>query len=112
MNQAFTPGGPTVLIGTTPLQATSGLTGVVDPTQRTAYRVRCLINGYISWAPANRTGGGAPQGVTSTAPAAGTPSENTIGMLAGQCEIFTLPQNAWFYASAAVSFEVTPGEGI
>lgn len=105
-DQAFTPGGPTIVVSTAPVQAL----GTSDPTQRTSYRIRCLVTGYITWSPVLASAQ-PPTSLTATAPS-GTPSENTIGMGAGQTEVFCLPRNAWFAASAATAFEVTPGEGI
>jgi hypothetical protein len=57
--------------------------------------------------------GGSTPSITVTAPTAGNPSANTIGMLPYTVEIFgTLPPNAYFKADAAGAFEVTPGEGL
>lgn len=106
-DSTFTPKGPTVLIGTTVLQAPPS-----NPAEQcTSYRVRCLVSGYLMWAPSNTASPAAPT-LTVAAPVAGTPSNNTIGQNAGEVETFCLPINAWFKSSNAAGFEVTPGEGV
>lgn len=107
---AFVPFGPTVLVGTSEVQVSSG-TRATGPT---AYRVRNLSASqqYFSWAPAAPLGGAAPS-ITVTAPSAGVPSANTIGMLPFSVEVFGgLPPNCYFKANAAGAFEITPGEGL
>jgi hypothetical protein len=109
-NSAFDPTfGPTVLVGTSVVQAPA-TNGVLVGS----YRVRCLVTGYLSWASSQ---GGNPAGTAPTipapvAPSAGTPSPNTVGMTAGTVEVFKLPVNAFLLASVAAAFEVTPGEVI
>lgn len=102
----FTPKGSTVLLGVTVLQ--------IQPTnvdeQATSMLVRCLVTGYFAWLP-GKLGDTAPS-ITVTAPTAGVPSANTIGMSIGQVQTFQLPQNAWFKSSVAAGFEFTPGEGV
>lgn len=106
-DSTFTPKGPTVLVTTSAVQ--------VLPTQDgercTAYRVRCLVSGYLAWAVSEIAVGATPA-ITAAAPSAGTPSPNTVGMLANAVETFTLPQSAWFKSSVVNGFEVTPGEGV
>lgn len=100
-DSAFSPGGPTVLVGATAVQIP--LAGSINNVQ--SYRVRCLVAAYLTWGPSTVTAAGAPT--------AGVPSANTIGMAAGAVEKLSLPDgNTWFIASAAAAFEVTPGEGI
>ena len=109
-NGAFTPFGATVLVGTSEVQVSSGSRN----TGPTAYRVRNLLptSQYFSWAPAAPLGGAAPS-ITVTAPSAGVPSNNTIGMGGYGIEVFGgLPPNAYFKANAAGCFEITPGEGL
>lgn len=109
-NGAFVPFGPTVLVGTSEVQVSSGMRN----TGPTAYRVRNLSTSaqYFSWAPAAPLGGAAPS-ITVTIPTAGNPSANTLGMAAGNVEVFGgLPANAFFKANAAGAFEITPGEGL
>jgi hypothetical protein len=109
-NGPFTPFGPTVLVGTSEVQVSSGTRN----TGPTAYRIRGLLGAaaYISWAPAAPLGAAAPS-ITVTAPTAGVPSANTIGISAGGTEVIGgLPPDAYFKASAAGAFEVTPGEGL
>lgn len=105
-DQAFTPAGSTFLIGVAAVQVPNPGT-----TQQTAYRIRCLVSGYIAFSP-EVVSGAAPTSLAAVAPVAGTPSLNTIGMLAGQVEVFCLPQEAWFLSSVAAGFEVTAGEGV
>ena len=107
-NSPFSPFGPTYLVGTTSVQVKS-----TNNDQPTSYRVRNLLgtNQYFSYLPPQP--GDATQSITVTAPVAGTPSANTIGMLPYSVEIFGgLPGNAWFEADAAAAFEITPGEGL
>lgn len=108
-NGAFSPSGPTVLVGTSEVQVSGK-----DNAYPTTYRVRNLLTTtqYLSWAPAAPLGGSAPS-ITVTVPTAGNPSTNTIGMGGGGVEVFgTLPPNCYFKANAAGAFEVTPGEGL
>lgn len=109
-NGPFTPFGPTVLVGTTEVLV-SATTRNTGPT---SYRVRNLSSSqqYFSWAPAAPLGAAAPS-ITVTAPTAGSPSANTIGMTAYGVEVFGgLPPNAYFKAGTAGAFEITPGEGL
>lgn len=107
-NSPFSPFGPTALVGVTPVQVYSS-----SNTQPTSYRVRNLLSTpqYFSWKaqqPENPT-----PTITVTAPTAGVPSANTIGMLPNSVEVFGgLPGNAWFEADAAAAFEITAGEGL
>lgn len=106
-DSTFTPKGQTVLIGTSVLQAPP-----TNPSeQATSYRVRCVVSGYLTWAPSETTSAAAPT-LTAAAPTAGNPVTNTLGMLAGGVETFSLPTNCWFKSSVAGGFEVTPGEGL
>jgi hypothetical protein len=102
----FRPTGPTVTVDGTARQVSS-----TGPTGNQQYRVR-NVNGaaaYFAWSTASISSGVAPT-MSVTAPVAGTPQANVIGMLATSVEVFTLPVNAWFLAGAG-TFEVTPGEG-
>lgn len=106
-NNAFQPFGPTVLVGAgNPVQALT-----TNGTQSTSYRVRNVgaAAAYIAWNP--QTQSSSPPLMGAVAPTASTASANTIGMLATSVEVFVLPANCWFLASAG-TFEVTPGEGI
>lgn len=106
-NSAFTPWGPLTSVGTAVVQVQT-----TSNNQATSYRIRCLVTGYISWAPAVSTGAAAPTIGTPTAPILNTPSANTLGMQAGQVEVIALPPNAYFAASALLGFEVVAGEGL
>lgn len=107
-NSAFSPFGPTYVVGQSPVQ--------VNATQNmntTSYRIRNLqtTQQYISWqsAPPN---GGIPV-MTVVAPVQGTPQPQTLGLLGTSVEVFSnLPPNAFFCSTGAANFEVTPGEGI
>lgn len=104
-NNAFTPFGPTYAVSSTaPVQVLA--TNNLGPT---SYRIRNTNSSanYISWSPALPSGM-APT-FACTSPVAGTPSVNTVGMIGSSIEVFQLPSNCWFIATAA--FEVTPGEG-
>jgi len=96
-NAAFWPLSATVLVGTTPVQV---------PGSRGSYRVRNLSASvqYFSWGNSSVS---AP-----VVPVAGTPSDNTIGMLPNSVEVFAIGAAVWFIASAAGAFEFTPGEGM
>ena len=50
--------------------------------------------------------------MVASAPLAGLPSVNVMGMAANDTRIFSLPDKAWFVASAAAGLEITPGEGV
>lgn len=101
---AFAPNGDTVLVGTTIVQVKAR-----SNVETQNYRVRCLVTGYISWATSNN-----PTAPTfaATAPVAGTPSPNTLGMTVGGVETFCLANDAYFLSSVVAGFEVTPGEGL
>lgn len=107
-NNAFTPFGPTYLVGTTtPTQALAS-----NNLTPTAYRVRNTSSSanYLAWSPVLLSGN-VPTSMQPVAPAAGSPSINTVGMIGASVEVFQLPGNCWFIGGAA-GFEVTPGEGI
>lgn len=104
---AFTPTGPTYLIGTAfPVQALSS-----NNAAPTSYRIRntSTNTNYISWWPPLASGNSPV--FASTAPVAGTPAVNTIGMIGTSVEVLSLPSNCWFIGNAS-GFEVTPGEGL
>ena len=99
---AFAADTNTYFVGTTSTQCASTTKNNIQ-----SFRVRNLaaVTQYITW--------GATSGVTSVgAPVQGTPSANTIGLLPNSVETITAPSNAWFIASSATGFEVTPGEGV
>ncbi len=101
VNGAFSPSGPTFLVGATAVQIAPA-----NALTNMGYRVRNLSSSaqYFTHGSANT--------VTSAgAPSAGTPSANTIGMLPNSVETFAnlLP---FMIASSATGFEVTPGEGV
>ena len=102
---AFTPKGPTVLVGVNAVLVLNS-----DGTPPTSYRVRNIISTgqYLSWYP--RTAN-APN-ITVTAPTAQTPAAFTMGFAAGSTETVVLPPNCWLKADAVAAFEVTPGEGV
>lgn len=103
----FRPTGPTVTVDGTARQVVSDI-----PQNVQQYRIRNLANvqAYFAWNTSKIASGGTPT-MTLTAPVAGTPQDNVIGMLPMSVETFTFPANAWFLATAGAQFEVTPGEG-
>lgn len=106
-NGAFVPFGQTYLVGTTSVQVLSqGNQGA------TSYRIKSMLTTtqYLRWAPPSPTGVAVTVG-SVTAPVAGTPSNETIGLFPGAVEVISLPANAWFKADAVAAFEITPGEG-
>jgi hypothetical protein len=107
-DSTFTPKGPTVLVGIAPAVQVA----TANPSEwPTSYRVRCLATAYLSWYTFQDVGAPPPT-ITVTAPAANVPSPQTIGMSLGGVETFTFPPNAYFQASVAAAFEITPGEGL
>ena len=105
ITSAFSPTGPTYLVGTSVVQVTS--TG-----NNTTYRVRALLTTSQYFTYAAPSGPTTPS-ITVTAPTAGVPSTFTVGLLPSTVEVFGgLPPNAWFKADAAAAFEITPGEGL
>ena len=106
-NSPFTPFGPTYLVGLSQVQVST-----INNMQATSYRVRNILNAitYFAWSPPIASGG-APS-MAATAPLAGQPSANVMGMAANDTRIFCLPDKAWFIASAAAGLEITPGEGV
>ena len=106
-NSAFSPFGPTYLVGVSAVQVKSA--NNVDPT---GYRIVNLTSSIIrvSWQPQEPNDATVTPEVT--APSAGVPSFNTLAIPANGVGVFSgIPPNAWFIASAA-SVEITPGEGI
>lgn len=107
-NSAFSPFGPTYLVGLTPVQVKSS--NNVYPSGYRIANITATIQ-RITWQPQE------PSDATVTpvvvAPTAGVPSANTFAIPANGVACFSgIPPNAWFVASAATAFEVTPGEGI
>ncbi len=112
---AFRPTGPTYFVDeNTAVQAAS-----TTITSHQAYRIRNLgpAAAYIAFNTPNVSSGSTPTMAKPVAPTSGTPSGNpskgqgTIGMLPASVEVFILPANAFFLASAGATFEVLPGEG-
>lgn len=106
-NSAFSPFGPTYLVGTSAVQVKTSTN-----FYPTGYRIVNLTSSLIrvSWQPQEPFDGTSTPVVT--APSAGVPSANTLAIPANGVGVFAgIPPNAWFIASAA-SVEITPGEGI
>jgi hypothetical protein len=103
VDTVFKPISPTVLVVATAIQPT-GPTGAGGGGGY-SYRVRNLSANvqYFAWGPTSA--------VTVTAPAAGVPSPNTIGMLGTSVETFEIPQGSYVIASSATGFEFTFGQG-
>lgn len=105
---AFQPQGSTYVVSTDTVQVTTK-----NNVYAVSYRVRNLTGStaYLSWAPADPLGAAITIGSVS-APSAGSPADNTLGIYANSVEVFTLPPNVWLKASESNAFEVTPGEGL
>jgi hypothetical protein len=105
---AFCPKGQTYLVSTSSVQIQT-----TDNVNAVSYRIRNLSTNtaYFRWAPAQPTGTAVTVGAVS-APSAGTPSVNTIGMFPESVEVLTLPPNVWMLSDTANAFEVVAGEGI
>lgn len=99
MDKPFAAVGPTFTVSTAAVQ----LPGSVGSGG--SFRVRCLATGYLAWGTSNA--------VTVTAPVAGTPQLNVLGMTIGAVEkISGIPIGGWLISSVASGFEVTQGDGI
>src|ERR1041385_265225 len=96
-NNAFTPFGPTYLVGLDPVQLL-GSNGLCP----TSVRIRNTSGSAntFSWWPALASGL-KPSGLSASAPSAGVPAANTMTMLGTSVEVFQLPGNCWIVASAA-----------
>jgi hypothetical protein len=105
---AFTPKSKTYLVSTTTVQIPT-----TDNVYAVSYRIRNLSTNaaYFAWQPANPTGTAVVIGTVS-APTAGSPVDNVIGMFPESVEIFSLPPNVWLKSDTANAFEVLAGEGI
>jgi hypothetical protein len=103
MDHPFAPGGPTYLVTNVAVQ--------ILPGAGQSFKVVNLAAAlqYLAW--------GLTNAVTVTAPIAGTPQPNTIGIPSagaglGADRIITIPtQGLWFIASSATGFLVTQGDG-
>ena len=107
-NSAFSPFGPTYLVGTSSVQVKAS-----NNNNPTSYRVKAMLTTtqYFTYAPP------APSDASVTCPVVSAPSAGVssvaIGMLPGSVEVFSgIPANAWFLANAVGAFEITPGEGL
>lgn len=101
MDLPFAPGGPSYLVTNAAVQIPS----LAGQQVRIVNLSAVGTPQYIAWGTANT--------VTATAPTAGTPQINTLGLLGGTERVFTIPgSNWWFIASAATGFLVTLGEGV
>ena len=102
---AFTPKGPTVLVGVNAVQVPTS-----DGTAATSYRVRNILSTaqYLTWYPKTNT----PPNITATAPTASTPAPFTMGFAGSSTETVVFPANCWLKADTVAAFEVTPGEGV
>lgn len=114
-DSAFTPRGPTYAVDSSAAVQCK----TTDNVNATSYRIRNTTAGasYIGWAPQLTAGNVGTPAVITTAPIVGTPQGGingggVIGMLQSSVEVFVLPANAFFKATAAGTFEVTPGEGV
>lgn len=108
-NSAFSPFGPTYLVGSSAAVQVKTTNNVYPSGYRFVNITSSLIR--VSWQPQE------PFDATSTpvvtAPTLTVPSANTIAIPAnGVAVLAGIPPNAWFLSSAASSVEITPGEGL
>lgn len=104
MDAPFAPGGASYLVTNAAVQ--------IPPGAGNSFRIVNLsavgTPQYLAW--------GLTNGVTVTAPVAGTPQPNTLGFLGGTERTIRLPANVdgpfFWIASAATGFLVTQGDGI
>jgi len=106
-NSAFTPFGPTYLVGTSAVQIKSN-----NNVYPSGYRIVNLTSSLVrvGWLPQEPSD-------ASVTPVATTPTAagiaNVLSIPANAVGVFSgIPPNAWFIASAATSVEITPGEGL
>jgi hypothetical protein len=103
----FQPKGPTVLLGTTPAQVVPPGTGPGIVSFR-------IANNVLASPAATRLGWGDTSAKTSSAAPTGATqatSANSINIAAGAVVTLEFPSTIWFVASAAISLEITPGQG-
>lgn len=106
-NSAFSPFGPTYLVGVSAVQVKSS-----NNFYPTGYRIVNLTSSLVRVSYQPQEPNDATVTPVVTAPSAGVPSANTLAIPANGVAVFSgIPPNAWFIASAA-SVEITPGEGI
>jgi hypothetical protein len=106
-NSAFSPFGPTYLVGVSAVQVKSS-----NNFYPTGYRIVNLTSSIVRVSYQPQEPNDATVTPEVTAPSAGVPSANTLAIPANGVAVFSgIPPNAWFIASAA-SVEITPGEGI
>ena len=106
-NSAFSPFGPTYLVGVSAVQVKSS-----NNFYPTGYRIVNLTSSIVRVSYQPQEPNDATVTPVVTAPSAGVPSANTLAIPANGVAVFSgIPPNAWFIASAA-SVEITPGEGI
>jgi len=106
-NSAFSPFGPTYLVGTSAVQIKSN-----NNVYPSGYRIVNLTSSLVrvGWLPQEPSD-------ASVTPVATTPTAagiaNVLSIPANAVGVFSgIPPNAWFIASAATSVEITPGEGL
>jgi hypothetical protein len=105
-NSAFSPFGPTYLVGLSAVQVKSS-----NNVYPSGYRIVNLTASLIrvGWLPQEPSDASVTP-VATTPTASGT--ANVLTLPANAVGVFSgIPPNAWFIASAA-SVEITPGEGI
>lgn len=101
MDHPFVAGGPTFFVTNAAVQIPPG----VGASFRVVNLAAVGTPQYLAWGPTNA--------VTVTAPTAGNPQPNTLGMLGGTERVITIPnQGQFFIASAATGFLITQGDGV
>jgi hypothetical protein len=103
IDTTFAPRGPTVLVGAAAIQVVNAAGNVASGI--TSFRVHNVnaAKQQLGW-------GTTSTNAVATAAAAGAP-QNVITIEIGGTIYLELPYNTFFIASAAASFEVTPGMG-
>lgn len=104
MDAPFAPGGQSYLVSNTAVQIPMG----AGQSFRIVNLSAVGTPQYLAWGTTNA--------VAVTAPVAGTPQPNTIGLLGGTERTIRLPAAAqgpyYWVASAATGFLVTQGDGV
>jgi hypothetical protein len=105
-DSAFSPFGPTYLVGTSGVQVKA-----LSNFNPTSYRIYNITGGIVrvGWAPQEPFDTSVTPTVT-TPVATGTPY--VLSIPANTVQVFSgIPPNAWFISNTDSSLEITPGEG-
>lgn len=101
MDHPFALGGATYLVANTAVQ----IPAAAGQSVRIVSLAAAGTLQHLSW--------GLTSSVTTTAPIAGTPQFNTVGILGATERTITVPTPALYWiASASTGFEITIGDGL